>query len=63
MRPGQQIALIGINNGILVQTQPAMQLTGPDGRPVQQMPITTHCSDFEELVECLSEIIVVESEE
>lgn len=60
MEPGQQIMIVGIQNGMLVQTPAKLQLTGPDGRPIQQQPITQHCATFEELIDCLKELMVVD---
>lgn len=63
MQPGTQIQLVGINNGVIVQSQPPIRLVGKDGKEQQQIPITEYCGSFDELVEYLRGLVVIDKPE
>ena len=57
MVQGQQIAIVGIENGCIVQSQSKIQSVQQNQQPI---PTSHFCESFEDLVAYLRDIIVVD---
>jgi hypothetical protein len=57
MNPGQQISIVVINNGVIVQHPPQISLVDADGSPQgQTQNLAFHKASYEELFDYLKKL-------